>query len=84
LVISTTCEKYDLRAPGGRGLEPVPDHRFGLTALVAGRPARVHIRGVDGVQTAIDEAIEQTKSRRLVYRPAEDVGAEYERRDLET
>ena len=64
-------------------LEPVADHGLRLAALVAGHPARIDIRRVDRVEAAVHEAVEELRAGRLIDRPAEDVGAENERRDLQ-
>jgi hypothetical protein len=41
--------------------DPAPDDRLGFTALVAGDPARVGIRGIDQIEAGIDERVEQAK-----------------------
>jgi hypothetical protein len=48
---------------------------------MAGHPARVGIRGVNGVEAGVDKTVEQVEGGFLVGGPAEDVAAEDERRD---
>jgi len=80
LAVGTGCrahlgDEHDPVAPRGRALQPVADDGFRFAALVARHPARVDVRGIDGVETGIDEAVEQAKGGRLVDGPAEDVAA---------
>ncbi len=76
-------EQQDLRASRGVGLEPASDQRLRLAALVPGHPARIDVRGVDGVEARVDERIEQLEAALLVGGPAEDVAAEDDGRDVQ-
>ena len=46
------------------------------------RPARIDIGGIDGIEAAIDEGVENIEAGRLVGGPPEDVAAKDKRRDL--
>ena len=72
-----------LTAPRRGVCEPVPDDRLRFATGVARRPVRVRVGGVDRVEAVIDEGIEDGEGGRLIDRPAEDVGAEHERGDVE-
>src|SRR5205814_1488993 len=64
-------------------LQPVADDRLGLAAGVPGHPDGVDVGGIDQVEPAGDEGVEDAERRRLVDRPPEHVAAEGERADLD-
>ena len=72
----TACRFLPRRHPGAQ-------HGLRLAALVAGRPARVDVGGVDEVAAGLDVGVEHRLRRLLVRRPAERVAAETERGDLQ-
>ena len=61
--------------------QPVADDRLGFAALVARRPGRIDVGGVDRVQARGAEAVEQIERRLGVGGPAEHIAAEYDRGD---
>ena len=65
------------------GGEPASDDRLGLAAVVAGRPVRVAVGGVDERTAGRDEGVEHGEGGPLVARPAEGVGAQDEREDVD-
>ena len=44
-----------------RLLQPLADDGLGFAALVAGRPARIDVGGIDEVEAGVDEGVEQAK-----------------------
>jgi hypothetical protein len=59
---------------------PFADDRLGFAALVAGHPARIGVRRVDGVEAGAGEPVEQVEGGLLVGGPAEDITAQNQRR----
>jgi hypothetical protein len=55
---------------------------FGFAATVALGPARVHVGGIEQVETGIDEGVEQRKAGGLIGRPAEHIATKGQWRDL--
>ncbi len=68
--------EHDLVALAALG-EPGADDGLGLTAFVAGHPARIHVRRVDGVEPGVDERVQDAVAHGLVRGPAEYVAAEH-------
>jgi hypothetical protein len=60
-------------------LHPVADDRLGFAALVAGRPGRIGVRRIDGVESRREKTIEQRERGLRVRRPAEHIAAEHNR-----
>ena len=59
---------------------PVADDGFRLAAAVAGAPVGIDIRRVDGGQAALQRGVQQAFGSGGIQAPAEDIGAEDERR----
>src|SRR5262249_22203026 len=57
-------------------LQPGAEDRLRLAALVAGRPARIALGGIDHPPAALVEGVEHGEALVLVDRPAEHVAAE--------
>ena len=66
------------RAAGAARAQPIADDRLRLAALVARRPGRIDVGGVDRVQAGGAEAVEQVERRLGVGGPAEHVAAEHD------
>ena len=60
-------------------LHPLADHGLRFAALVAGRPGRIDVGGVDQVESRVDEGVENGEGRLLVRAPSEDVATQPER-----
>ena len=58
-------------------LQPRADDRLGFAALVARRPSRIDVGGVDRAEAGADEAVEQVERGLGVGRPAEHIAAEH-------
>jgi hypothetical protein len=71
----------DRRAALAPLLQPFADDRLRFAALIAGRPIRIDVGGVDRTEAGLGEPIEQRERRGLVGGPAEHVGADHERRN---
>ena len=71
------------RVPAAAGFQPVANDDFGLTAFVAGVPARINVGAIDEIEAARDERIEQGEGCILIGRPAEHVAAEGDRGDVQ-
>src|SRR6185437_3880561 len=61
--------------------QPAADDDLRLAADMAGRPARIAVGRVDGVEAGVDESVEDSGGGGLVDVPAEHVAAEHQRRD---
>jgi len=65
-------------------LEPFADDSFRFTTTIARRESRISVSSVDEIKSGGDESIEQSERCSLIHRPAENIPAERQRRDLQT
>ena len=72
----------DFRALAGM-LQPVADDGFRFASGVARNPGGIDVRGIDKIQSGVDESVQDLKGRGLIDGPAKDVSSQHERRDFE-
>ncbi len=68
---------FDFIAYAGARLQPAANNGFGFTALIALRPAGIHIRRIDSIKTVVNKSIKNGKTGFLIDGPAKDVAAKY-------
>ena len=74
---------HDILASGS-ALQPIADDCFRFAAVMSGHPHRIHIGGINEIESGADQCIQHLKGRRFVRCPSKYVAAEAKWSDPQT